>query len=205
MLGTIVAALILARHGNDAQRDLVRRVTEGSAILAVAVQERDGSWSSDAVRMTGRTEGDELVLQGEKAFVDGFRTADCCLVVYRQPDGGVALALVDPRAAGITISDLVTTAGDAQATIRFDGVRIPMADLVGAPGAGRAIVLETMDLLAVFTAALMVGAAAEATHRAVEYAKGRNAFGQPIGAFQAIQHMAADMTIGGRRRAVARA
>ena len=42
----------------------------------------------------------------------------------------------------------------------------------------------------------MVGAAAEATHRAVEYAKGRNAFGQAIGAFQAIQHMAADMTIG---------
>ena len=42
----------------------------------------------------------------------------------------------------------------------------------------------------------MVGAAAEATHRAVEYAKERRAFGQPIGSFQAIQHMAADMTIG---------
>lgn len=68
--------------------------------------------------------------------------------------------------------------------------------MVGSAATGRAIVRELMDLATAFTTALMVGAAGEATHRAVEYAKGRNAFGQPIGSFQAIQHMAADMTIG---------
>ena len=72
----------------------------------------------------------------------------------------------------------------------------PLTDMVGTPDTGRAIALELMDLATAFTTALMVGAAGEATHRAVEYAKQRHAFGQPIGSFQAIQHMAADMTIG---------
>ena len=127
MLGTMVAALILDRHGDEIQRELVRRVAAGTAMLAVAVQERDGSWSPDAVSLTGRVEGDELVLNGEKAFVDGFRAADRVLVAFRQAGAGLALALVDPLAPGITISDLVTTASDAQATVRFAGVRIPVA------------------------------------------------------------------------------
>ena len=197
MLGTMVTALILARHGSAAQRDFLPQVVEGKLILAYAVQERDCRWSPDAVALAGKVEGDQLVLTGEKAFVDNFRSAGRCLVAFRMLDGsGLGLALVDTKALGISVTDLVTTAGDAEATVRFEGVRVPVADMVGAPASGRSIVLELMDLAAAFTAALMVGAAGEATRRAVEYAKQRNAFGQPIGSFQAIQHMAADMTIG---------
>lgn len=197
MLGTMVTALILARHGSAAQRDLLHQVVEGKLILTYAVQERDCRWSPDAVSLAGKIEGDQLVLTGEKAFVDNFRSAGQCLVVFRMLDGsGLGLALVDTKASGISVTDLVTTAGDAEATVGFEGVRVPVADVVGTPGSGRSIVLELMDLAAAFTTALMVGAAGEATHRAVEYAKQRIAFGQPIGSFQAIQHMAADMTIG---------
>lgn len=196
MLSTMVAALILARHGSPAQRESLRQVVEGTLTLTYAVQERDCVWSPDAVALSGVVVGDQLVLNGEKAFVDNFRSADRCLVVFRLKTGSLALALVDPTAPGISVTDLVTTAGDAEAIVRFDDVRVPVSDMVGAPAAGRAIVLELMDLATAFTTALMVGAAGEATHRAVEYAKSRNAFGQPIGSFQAIQHMAADMTIG---------
>ena len=195
MLGTMVAALILARHGSPAQRELLHAVVEGKLILTYAVQEPDTRWTPDAVALAGTIDGDDLILTGEKAFVDNFRSAGRCLVVFRTTTG-LGLAQVDPGAAGITVTDLITTAGDAQANVRFDGVRVPATDMVGAPASGRAIALELMDLAAVFTTALMVGAAGEATHRAVEYAKQRNAFGQPIGSFQAIQHMAADMTIG---------
>ena len=197
MLGTMVTALILARHGSAAQRDLLHQVVEGKLILTYAIQEQDCRWSPDAVSLAGRIEGGQLVLTGEKAFVDNFRSAGRCLVVFRMLDGsGLGLALVDTQAPGLLVTDLLTTAGDAEATVRFEAVRVPVADLVGAPASGRSIVLELMDLAAAFTTALMVGAAGEATHRAVEYAKQRNAFGQPIGSFQAIQHMAADMTIG---------
>ena len=197
MLGTMACALVLARHGSGSQRALLRQVVAGELILTHALQEPDGRWSLDAVALGGRIDGAELVLSGQKAFVDNIHAAGRCLVVFRMLDGsGIGLALVDPAAPGIEATDLVTTAGDAQAMLRFDGVRVPVADMVGTPATGRAIALELMDLATAFTTALMVGAAGEATHRAVEYAKQRHAFGQPIGAFQAIQHMAADMTIG---------
>lgn len=196
MLSTMVTALILARHGSPAQRDLLRRVIEGKLILTYALQERDCRWSLDAVALAGEIDGDHFVLTGEKAFADNFHSAEKCLVVFRMRDGsGLRLALVDTD-AGISVTDLVTTAGDAEATVRFDGVRVPVADMLGSAATGGAMVLELMDLAAAFTTALMVGGAGEATRRAVEYAKQRKAFGQPIGSFQAIQHMAADMTIG---------
>ena len=197
MLGTMVSALILARHGSAAQRKLLPQVVAGELMLTYAVQEPNCRWSLDAVALAGRIDGGDLVLTGQKSFVDNLRTAGKCLVVFRMLDGsGLSLALLDPQAPGIAIEDLVTTAGDAQATMRCDAVRVPLADMVGTPAAGRAIALELMDLAAAFTTALMVGAAGEATHRAAEYAKQRHAFGQPIGSFQAIQHMAADMAIG---------
>ena len=195
LLGTVVAALILARHGNETQRALLPAVVRGETLLTYAIQEPDARWSADAVTLNGTLEGDAVVLTGEKHFVDNFRSAERCLVVFRL-GRTLRVALVDPQAPGLAVSDLVTTAGDAQAAVRFDGVRVPTSDLVGTEAAGRGIALELMDLAAALTTALMVGAAGEATHRAAEYAKGRVAFGQPIGSFQAIQHMAADMTIG---------
>jgi len=197
MLSTMVPALILARHGSPAQRGLLPQVIAGDLLLTYAVQEQNCRWSVDAVALGGRIDGDHVVLSGHKAFVDNAGTAAKCLVVFRMLDGsGIALALVDPQAPGVTVTNLVTTAGDAQAMLRFDGVRVPVADMVGTPASGRAIALELMHLAVAFTTALMVGAAGEATQRAVDYAKQRHAFGQPIGSFQAIQHMAADMTIG---------
>jgi alkylation response protein AidB-like acyl-CoA dehydrogenase len=197
LLGTMVTALILARHGSPAQRALLQPVIAGELILTYAVQEPNTRWAVDAVGLAGRIEGEHLVLSGEKSFVDNIHTAGKCLVVFRMGNGsGLALALIDPKTPGIETEDLITTAADAQATMRFNDVRVPLTDRVGAPGAGHAIASYLIDLAAAFTTALMVGAAAEATHRAVEYAKERRAFGQPIGSFQAIQHMAADMTIG---------
>lgn len=197
ILSTMACALILARHGTPAQRALLKQVVTGELMLTYAVQEPNCRWSIDAIAMGGRIDGEHLILSGQKAFVDNVHTAGKCLVVFRMLDGsGISLALVDPQASGIDTVDLITTAGDAQAKMQFDNVRVPVADLVGTPATGHAIASMLMDLAAAFTTALMVGAAGEATHRAVEYAKQRNAFGQPIGSFQAIQHMAADMIIG---------
>ena len=196
LLSTMVPALLIARYGSAAQRGLLPQVAAGDMMLTYAAQEPNCRWSLDAVALAGRIDGDHLVLNGQKAFVDNFRSAQKCLVVFRMVDGsGRALALVDTAAPGIEVTDLVTTAGDAQAMVRFNGVLVPVSEMVGTADTGRVIAAEVMDLATAFTTALMVGAAGEATHRAVQYAKQRHAFGQPIGSFQAIQHMAADMTI----------
>jgi alkylation response protein AidB-like acyl-CoA dehydrogenase len=192
MLSVMAPALILARFGTPAQRDLLPGVIAGERLLTYAVAEMDGRWSLDAIRTTGQLEGGHLLLSGRKAFVDNFVAAEFCLVAFRmRDDGAIGLALVDTSAQGIRHTALVTTAGDAEGVVEFDRVRVPMDAVLGADAAAL-----LRDLASVFTAALMVGAAAEATRRAVDYAKERHAFGQPIGAFQAIQHLCADMTIG---------
>jgi alkylation response protein AidB-like acyl-CoA dehydrogenase len=197
MLSTMVPALILARHGTPSQRALLAEVAAGSLLLTYAVQEPDCRWSPESIRLAGRRDGADILLTGTKAFVTNFRTAAKCLVAFRHADtGAIGLALVDTGAPGATITDLIPTAGDAEANVAFDAVRVAPDAIVGEAGRGAAILLELMDLATAFTTSLMVGAAGEATHRAAEYAKQRHAFGQPIGAFQAIQHMTADMVIG---------
>ncbi len=113
MLGTLVSALILARHGSAAQRALLPQVVAGELMLAYAVQEPNCRWPLDAVALAGWIDGGDLVLTGQKSFVDNLHTADRCLVVFRMLDGsGLLLALLDPQAPGIAVEDLVTTAGD---------------------------------------------------------------------------------------------
>lgn len=188
---TMVAALIIARHGNASQRALLRDVGAGKLLLSFAVSERDGRWSPDAIRLTGVRDGGDIVLSGTKSFVDGFAEADKCLVAFRQQDGTLATILVDRDTAGIGRTDLLPMARDSESLVRFDAVRIPVDSLVG----GHKSVLELMDLAAIFLVPLMQGATRRALDLALLYVNNRDAFGQPIGSFQAIQHMAADMLI----------
>ncbi len=191
MLDVMVASLTLARHGTPSQRDLLPKVIAGDLMLTFAAQEPSGGWSLEAMTMRGHAEGDEFRLSGRKAYVGNFEAAQKCVVVVRI-DGEPSLALIDTDAPGIHRTALISTAGDAGFMVDFDAVRVHRTAVFG----DRIAAQELLDLAAMFTAALMVGAAGEATRRAAEYAGQRQAFGQPIGAFQAIQHLCADMLIG---------
>jgi alkylation response protein AidB-like acyl-CoA dehydrogenase len=192
---TMVPALALARHGTGEQRRALARVVRGELILCHAIAEDDGAWSTDAITLRGRREGDEIVLDGTKAFVDGFHAAQACLVLFADADhaGRPGAVLVPTDASGLSASTLITTAKDGSAMLSFKAVRVPMENRLGAPDEGAAIARELMDYAAVLYASLMGGAARHALDMAVEHAKQREAFGQPIGAFQAIQHLCADM------------
>ena len=196
--GTLVAALVLARHGSAAQRALLRQVVRGELILSFAVQGPQGTWSPAAEGLTGRRDAEHVVLNGSRAFVDGFRASGRCLVLYQADGGGVAAALVDTAAAGIRCVDYVTTAKDSQARVEFDNVRVPLADLLGdgmGGAQGAAMARDLCDYAAALMTSQLAGAARRDMELAVEYAGQREAFGQPIGAFQAIQHLCADMLI----------
>jgi alkylation response protein AidB-like acyl-CoA dehydrogenase len=199
LAASAAASLILSRYGSAAQREGLRRVANGDSIMSYALQEADGRWDLDSVRMSGRREGDDIVLSGTKCFVDGFRAADTLLVVFRcaEADGqsALSLALVSTKADGLHASPMVSTAKGDQSILDFHDVRLPAANLVGPWGKGRPIATRLMDIAAAFTASQMAGAAARATEMAVEYSKIRNAFLQPIGSFQSLQHLAADMKI----------
>lgn len=192
---TLVSSLIVERHGSAAQRALLPRVIAGDLLLTFAVQEQDGRWGNDQMAATGVLDGDDILLSGTKSFVDAFSCAKHCLVAFNT-GAGPTLALIETTAPGISSTALTTTAKDAQSLVSFDQVRLTRADLIGGFGGGRAALRELFDLASALLAIQMAGAARKALEMAADYAKERIAFGQPIGSFQAIQHLCADMLIG---------
>lgn len=198
---TAVAALTLAEAGSRKQCEaLLPRVAEGGAILTWAFAENDARSGPEAVAMKAEAQGDGFVLNGTKNFVDNFVCADHCLVVCRTGKGGdprqsLSVFLVPTDAEGVTQSALVTTAKDKQSEVTFTDVRVPKDSLVGALNQGWPIAERMLDRATAMLCAQMMGAARKDAEMAIEYAKMREAFGQPIGAFQSIQHTCADMII----------
>lgn len=196
---TVVAALAIAESGSEALREAVLPAAiRGELVLSWAWLEEGGEIDLDATRLEARPDGDSLVLSGHKLFVDGFALADRCLVVCRslagaRGDEGISLVLVDTSSPGIDASRHPTMAGDAQSEVRFESVRVPLANLVGPLHGGAGAARALFERAVILNCAMIVGATRRSTELAVEYAKERIAFGRPIGGFQAIQHMCANM------------
>jgi alkylation response protein AidB-like acyl-CoA dehydrogenase len=198
---TAVASLAIARDGSAAQQEkYLPDVVTGNSVLTWAFTERDPRFIPEAVQMTARAQGDNFVLDGVKLFVDNFPAADHCLVVARTTPGskgaqGLTLFVVDARAKGISHTALITLAKDKQSEVTFKAVQVPKANVIGAVGEAWLIVERMLDRGTALLCAQMVGAARKDIEMAIEYAKFRTAFGQPIGSFQSVQHTCADMQI----------
>jgi alkylation response protein AidB-like acyl-CoA dehydrogenase len=192
---TMVAALILDRHGTQDQCKLLKDVTSGNLVLSHAVVEQGGRWDTSSIALEGRVDGNEIVLNGTKTFVGSYRASSQCLVIYRdaQSPGNLGVVLVPTDTHGLRSEELISMAKDGESNVYFKDVRVPLSSRIGASKAGDSIANEVLDLSAVLYSCLMAGAARRTLDMAVEHAKQREAFGQPIGAFQAIQHLTADM------------
>jgi alkylation response protein AidB-like acyl-CoA dehydrogenase len=192
---TMVPAMVIDRHGSPEQQQLLQGVLAGELILSHAVAEKNGRWTTDSIVLDGRVDGNELVLSGVKSFVGSFRASQLCLVLYRdaQAPHNLGAVLVPTNAQGLSSEALVSMAKDGEANLKFDNVRVPLSARIGESAGGNAIAHEVMDLSAVLYASMMAGAGQRTLDMAVAHAKQREAFGQPIGAFQAIQHLCANM------------
>ncbi|MDA0300958.1 MAG: acyl-CoA/acyl-ACP dehydrogenase [Chloroflexi bacterium] len=199
---TMTAALTIAEAGNDNQRAaILPGVVQGDTILTWALTEADPRFlTPDAVQMQATVDGDSLVLNGTKLFVEHFESSGQCLVVCRTSPGktgaaGISVVLVDPKSAGLTVTPLANIAKEKLSRVDFTNVRVPRSNVIGVEGEGWAIVEGMVNRAAALLSIQMSGAARRALEYAVEYAKGREAFGRPIGAFQSIAHTLADTII----------
>jgi alkylation response protein AidB-like acyl-CoA dehydrogenase len=198
---TVVAALTVARDGSEAQRAaLLPAVAAGDLIMTWAFQEQDARLLPETVRMRSVADGGDFVLNGSKLFVDNFAVADQCIVACRtapatNANAGLSLFLVDARSAGISHTPLVTLAKDKQSEVVFDNVRVPKGNLIGELNQGWPIIERMLDRATALLCAQILGAARKDAEMAIEYSKFRVAFGQPIGAFQSVGHMCADMIL----------
>jgi alkylation response protein AidB-like acyl-CoA dehydrogenase len=191
----VAAAGALVAGGSGAQRAAwLPRIAAGEAILTPAWLEPDGGFGPRGVQTRAVRDDAGWVLTGAKRHVAFASAATRLLVLARTGDGDeeVDLFLVDPAAAGVRLTRQRTIAGDAQYRVDLDGVALAPDDLVGAPGSGWATWAAVRDDALILLAAWAVGAADASQETAVAYAKDREQFGKPIGAFQAIAHYLAD-------------
>ena len=201
---TMTAALAIAEHGTEQQRqELLPAVSQGDLILTWAFTEVDPRFVPEGIKAEATVDGDHLVLNGSKMFVDNFNIAQKCLVVCRTGEAssknegneGLSLLLVDTGSTGISYNVLTTLAKDKQCRVTFDNVRVPRVNLVGELNQGWPIVQWMLERSTALLCAQMVGATRKDAEMGIEYSKNRVAFGRPIASFQSIQHLCADMTL----------
>ena len=198
---TMVPALTLAREGTDEQRQSnLPGVCRGELIITWAFTERDPRLLPETVRTEATVDGDHFVVSGTKMFVDNFNAAKKCLVVCRTAESssqgeGLSLLLVDVDSPGVSHIPLSTLAKDKQSKVAFDQVRVPRANLVGQLDQGWPLAERMLEEATALLCAQMIGATRKDAEMAIEYSKNRVAFGRPIGSFQSIQHLCADMIL----------
>ena len=187
----IAAGLLVAAGSEDQKQHWLPQVVSGEAVLTPAWIEPHHGFGPDGVQATARPEGDAVVLDGTKWHVP-YASSATRLVVLARGAEGVELYLVDPRAEGVTVDQQLTIASDTQYAVTLHGVRVPVSDRVGGPGSGWEAWAEVMLDGMILLAALAVGGAQYALEITVQYAKDREQFDKPLGAFQALAHYLAD-------------
>lgn len=182
----------------EQKKDILPRVTSGEAILTLALTEPSVGYAADCVELKAEAQGDSFVLNGTKLFVEFASASDYMVVVARtrsggDPEDGITLFLVDSNSPGIEIEPFATTGMDKQCEVVFDNVSVPKGNIIGELDKGWPVVAKTLEKATVAKCAEMLGGMQAVLDMSVAYAKERVQYGRPIGSFQAIQHMLADM------------
>ncbi len=192
-LGTVWAATLVAEA--NATSKYLPSLAAGESKGAVALLESDASWDLAEVRLQAKRAGNGYQLTGRKAFVSDAGVADVIVCVARAGED-FALVAVPAGTAGLSIRP---TPGLDQTRklydVVFDGVTVGADGVLAVGDAARRALDRSVQVATVVVCADMLGGMQWILEDAVEYAKTRQQFGKPIGSFQAVQHMCADMLL----------
>ena len=186
----LAAGLLSASDDADAKARLLPAIASGERRATVALTGDKGCWTAEGVSVDARHEDGATRLYGTASFVTAAHVADILLVVASTP-GGLTAFEVDMKAPGVIIERLESW----DRTQRLWRIGCDGASARPLEGAGEAAIEHALDLARVALAGEQAGAARRIFDITVDYLKTRVQFGRPIGGFQAIKHMAADLLI----------
>ena len=200
LFSAVLATAAIVKAGDRAQKKtLLPKLVAGELTSTLALLEEDDRIGPAGIRCRARRSGSGYRLSGKKLFVPYAENADVLLTACRtagsEGAAGVTLFLVDRHAPGLTVRPLETI----DRTRRVFEVQLRNVEVRARPRPrtrrrGLAGTLEAvLDFGAVGLAADALGGSERVLEMAVEYSKTREQFGRPIGSFQAIKHMAAEM------------
>jgi acyl-CoA dehydrogenase len=182
--------------GSDEQKaDWLAKVASGEAIAAFALTEPETGSDAANIAMAARRGGDGWVLDGEKSYISNGTIADVLTVFARtgQGDGakGISAFIVRGDDPGLSVAERIEViAPHPLARLRFDGVR---GDLIGEPGQGFRIAMETLNLFRVTVGAAALGFARRALDEAISFASSRRLGDATLADHAVTQEKLADM------------
>jgi alkylation response protein AidB-like acyl-CoA dehydrogenase len=190
----------IAKLGSDEQkRRYLPMLASGDAIGAFALTEPGAGSDASALAATARRDGDAYVLSGRKQWCTNGGYSAVIMGMFRTGGAGahgISAFLIDNGAPGMTIENVTNKLGihtSNTCDIVFDGVRVPAGALIAAEGEGFRSALRTLAAGRIGIAAQACGILAACLEASIAFAKDRQAFGKPIGAFEAIAFKIARM------------
>jgi acyl-CoA dehydrogenase len=197
---TLATAPLLIAGSAEQKRRWLTRLLEAPRLAAFALTEPEAGSDAGAIACTALVQGSAYLLNGTKCYVTGGAYADYYTVFAKtDPAKGARglSALVVPRESpGLRIGASLDKLGHRasnQATLHLENVEVPVANRLGPEGMGFAIAMKTLDQTRAVVAAGAVGLARAAYELALDHARTRVQFGQPIFANQGVSFLLADL------------
>ena len=196
-----LGAFPILLHGSEEQKKkYLPPIARGEKLAAFGLTEANAGSDAGGVETTAKKEGDYYILNGTKQWITNGGEADTYTIIAatnkRRGARGLSAFIVEKGTPGFDFGKKEKKMGIRCSTTRelvFQDCKIPKENLLGKEGRGFLIALKTLDYARPGVASQAVGIAQGALDAALDFARQRIQFGQPITGFQAVQHMLADM------------
>ena len=191
---------ILEAGSEEQKRGFLPKIANGESIFTMAILEPSGLYDASGIAVKATAQGDSYVIKGTKVFVEMANVADYLICVTRtkdasSPEDGITLFIVNAKAPGLHCEVIPTIAMDKLCEVRFEDVAVPKKNMLGELDKGWPIVQRVAQKGAIAKCAESIGGMQAAVDMTIAYCKERVQYDRPIGAFQALQHIMADMWI----------
>jgi alkylation response protein AidB-like acyl-CoA dehydrogenase len=189
---------ILLKFGSlEQKKQFLTPLTKGEARLGVAFAESEDGKDLTVLSAVAEKRRDGYLLRGEKRFVINAPLADAFLTLCQEPEEGWITLIVERQRDGIEIQPIekmglrMIPFGD----LVYKGASVPLSSRIGEEGQGFSHVHHHHHVMALRSAAQILGTALGAFDRAMQHAKQREQFGRKLSQFQVIRHKLADMAV----------
>lgn len=188
---------LLQAGGRELVDAWLPRIAAGEAVAGFALSEPQAGTDVSALALAAEPDGDGWRLTGEKTWISNAPDADVYTVFARTTPGagarGLSAFLVPRASAGLSGERIELLAPHAIGRLRFDGVAVSRAQLLGEPDRGFAVAMRTLDMFRPSVGAFAIGMAQAAIDATVAHTTERTAFGRPLKEFQAVSHRMAEI------------
>jgi alkylation response protein AidB-like acyl-CoA dehydrogenase len=198
LMPTVICTFPILEGGTEEQKkEFLPKIASGDLIVTLALLDGEGTFDASGISLKATAKGEDFILNGTKFFVEMAHVTDYLVCVARTKEGasekGITLFLVDAKLPGIRVEVMPTIAADKLCEIGFENVNVPKKNILGKLDAGWPLVENMIRKGSIAKAIESVGAMQTCIEMTVAYSKERVQYERPIGAFQALQHIMANM------------